>query len=331
MIYHGRFGSALFQSIYRGHHGGVATCLTSLEWQLGVGFVVALGLLWPGLLVLGAAMQLACLIFIVRAACGAPLPRQSSFLARLLIVFLYTAQPLVRGWHRNWNLLRLKRLTPANRRVPRELPPLKRISAATWDLYWESHDYVGRDELLEKVVDRARVDGWSGDFANEWAPWDIKLIGDRWHDVTIYTATEELGWPRRFTRARAQLVPTLFASVLIASTVLWSVASIVAGSVLALTAALVASSILLGQVVTSRRRCLSASASLLAQAGADAGLASVDGEGRSILCPANAVPSKPATPNAKKRSTQRPGAVTSSPANDTHGLSPDMEPTHASD
>ena len=39
------------------------------------------------------------------------------------------------------------------------------------------------------------------------------LTTDRWFCVRIATATEELGWPKRFTRARVILRLTLFARI----------------------------------------------------------------------------------------------------------------------
>jgi hypothetical protein len=128
---------------------------------------------------------------------------------------------------------------------------------------------------LEVLVDEAKTSGWSGDFDNAWSDWDINLIGDRWHDITIRTATEELGWPRRFTRARCSVSPTFFAYTVAFGSSTWAAAAILKMQLWPLAVAFLLTTFCAFRLVTSRRKCLRAATELVARAGKSAGLSVV--------------------------------------------------------
>jgi hypothetical protein len=153
----------------------------------------------------------------------------------------------------------------------------KRISATEVDLYWQSEQATGRERLLEELVNKAKRLGWYGDFGNAWADWDVKLVGDRWHDIVIRTATEELGWPKRFTRARCTVINTRFSSVMATAGAVWAIAATITGEPWAIAIGLLACAWTLSSIGRSRRRCLSAVTGLMAAAGERCGLASVLG------------------------------------------------------
>jgi hypothetical protein len=90
---------------------------------------------------------------------------------------------------------------------------LLRRAGSRYDAYWTSNDNLGREHLLEALESESARLEWRGLFHEHWSEWDVMLISDRWWSVRIATATEELGWPRRFTRARIETVPTLLAMV----------------------------------------------------------------------------------------------------------------------
>src|SRR3712207_6964910 len=56
-IYHGLFGTGLFQTIYRKQASMVALMMMSLEWHLLAGFVMVLGLALPPLIGLGRSEE----------------------------------------------------------------------------------------------------------------------------------------------------------------------------------------------------------------------------------------------------------------------------------
>jgi hypothetical protein len=150
--------------------------------------------------------------------------------------------------------------------------PGRRISGTEQDLYWDSPEALGRHELLEQLVREANRLGWLGDFDNAWSDWDVKLVGDRWHEILIRTATEELGWPRRFTRARCKVQSTLFARVVVGACLVWSLTALASLQTWALPLALTACLLVLAQSCRSRRRCLQAAAHLVERSGDLAGL-----------------------------------------------------------
>jgi hypothetical protein len=145
--------------------------------------------------------------------------------------------------------------------------PAKRISATQWDLYWESDENLGREQLLETLVEEAQRGGWSGDFDNGWADWDIKLVGDRWHNIRIRTATEELGWPHRFTRARCTVRTTQCCRLLGGIGMVWSAAAVLSLQPWAMVVGLISIGLVLVSIPLSRRRCLRAVTALVARAG----------------------------------------------------------------
>jgi hypothetical protein len=278
-VYHGRFGSALFQTIYRHNEYGLWSVLMSLEWHAGATFLLLLAFLFPPFAAFSLVMWCATLGLAVRSAKKAPLPQGAPWWCRPLIGYLYVLQPLVRGWYRHTHLLRRMQLPRSNNSDAKVERPVKRISAVQWDLYWESHDNLGREQLLETLVEEAKRGGWSGDFDNGWAEWDITLVGDRWHDITIRTATEELGWPHRFTRARCTVRTTRFCRLMAGISMVWSMAAVASLQPWAMAIGLVGISLVLGSFQLSRRRCLRAATALVARAGRAAQLQPVGVKG----------------------------------------------------
>ncbi len=278
IIYHGQFGMGLFQTIYRHNHYGVWAVIMSLEWHFAALFFLLLATLFPPLAGLAVTMWLATGVLAVRSALQAPLPVSAPWWTRPLVAYLYILQPILRGWHRLTYLLR-KRVLPSVPSPPRECrPEVKRISASVRDTYWESDTNLGREQLLRVMVEEARRHGWAGDYDNAWAPWDIKLVGDRWHDIICVTATEELGWPRRFTRARCQVKPTRFGRVVTVATLIWSLAAVVSGQLWAIALGGLACGLILVRLNRSRYYCLKAITRMAIHAGR---LANLQGSGQS--------------------------------------------------
>jgi hypothetical protein len=182
------------------------------------------------------------------------------------------SQPVVRAWNRYLYRLSNKRLPHIDAPEALVRACTKSISFRTKDIYWDSHDYRGRDELLNAVVTNARRVGWNGDFHSEWAAHDVELLGGLWHNIRITTATEELGWPRRFTRARCRLRLTGFACSVIVVSALLVVAAIAARQPVVIGICAFVALVVLIALVRSGRRCLCTTARLLYQAGQAAGL-----------------------------------------------------------
>lgn len=264
-IYHGQFGTGLFQTIYRHNHYGFWSAIMSLEWHFAATFILILSsLFWP-LALISIAMWCATISLAVRSALQAPLPKTAPAWCRPLVAYLYFRQPIWRGWYRLTHLLRSKKLPSS--RTKRPTTPGKRISTTEQDIYWESYDGLGRELLLEVLVNEAKMSGWAGDFENAWADWDVKLVGDCWHDIALRTATEELGWPKRFTRARCSVRPTAFSHVVTLGALTWGAVSLASMQPWAMTTALLFCAVVLLCASRSRRRCLRAVTRLVARAG----------------------------------------------------------------
>jgi O-antigen biosynthesis protein len=266
-VYHGRFGSGLFQTIYRHNQYGFWSVTLSIEWHLGAVMLVLLAYFFAPLVAAAVVMELVTLGIAIRFSRLAPLPKDAPWWCRWLVAYLYFAQPIWRGWHRYTHLLKTKQLRPiAVAGDPR------RISASVWDQYWDHSGGLGRNELLPAIVEQAREHAWGGDYDNAWTDWDLKLVGDRWHNIHIRTATEELGWPRKFTRARCSVKATSYSRFVRGCAAVWCGFALVAVDPWALAAGLLVALGVVIRIGVSRRRCLRAVTSLVAKAADTAGL-----------------------------------------------------------
>ncbi|WP_269523504.1 glycosyltransferase [Coraliomargarita parva] len=269
-IYHGHFGSGLFQVIYRHNNYSSSWMLMSLEWHLIAIFVLGLAVLyWP--LAFASLGMWACTIGLaVRSAVNAPLPRNAPRWCRPLVAYLYFMQPIWRGWTRLTHRLRNK--THPEIEALNHEAETKPISSKILDLYWDSSSEKGREVLLPEIVRKAEESNWAGDFDDAWAEWDLKLVGDDWHAITIRVATEELGWPRRFTRARCSAQTTLFQRALNFAIIVWCLMAVVTGQLWALALGVLAAIYAVVRITQSRKRCLTAASRLVAWASMDCGL-----------------------------------------------------------
>ncbi|MBW3539123.1 MAG: glycosyltransferase [Planctomycetes bacterium] len=273
-IYHGRFGAAPFQTVYQSHEYSPWSWVRSLEWHAIAALFLALAVLWPPLVVAVGGMWSLTLGNVVYCAWKAPLMNGGPWWCRPLVGFFYLAQPIVRSWHRVWWRLKHKGLLPPrpSSEARAALGESKRIAANVRDLYWDNREARGREQLLEALDLHARRDGRSGDFHCPWSAWDVKLTGDVWHNVAIRTATEELGWPRRFTRARWTIEPTRFAWAATIAIGLWSAAAVAVGSLWGCSVGLTLAVSMAGFVALSRRRLHRHTAGWLSEAAASAAL-----------------------------------------------------------
>ena len=180
--------------------------LSFLFWPL----VLISGLMWSGSLALAAY-----------AARKAPLPKNSPWWCRPLVGALHLLQPPVARMVQSD--LRLTHVAASFAGVVlRVQHDIKRISPRELDLYWSSTNGAGREELLNCIANEAKRLKWLGVFNNAWSTWDIKLVGDLWHTLHLFTVTEELGGQRRFTRARIMAKPTLVNRAVSVAALIWS-------------------------------------------------------------------------------------------------------------
>src|SRR5438876_931778 len=203
VIYHGIFGEGFFQSIYPAPQSDVAAYLSSIEWFALTIFLFGLGIFLPGLrivpyLMLGGTFCVA-LSYMVRARIE---PQFDTVHARLLVMILAFAQPLVRGFSRYFTWLRFKR-TPANViRKHEHLPELARSRGSLSRRVFWSEEGRDRHYFLGEIFRLLDEEGWRYSTDSGWNDWDIQIHGNFWWSIALQTVTEYHGSGKCLTRVR---------------------------------------------------------------------------------------------------------------------------------
>ncbi|QOV90179.1 glycosyltransferase [Humisphaera borealis] len=280
-VYHGRFGNGPFQLIYRRNDYSVWAYVTLFEWHAVALLLATLGLiLWGtelghGLLTGATVFWLASAVAVLRSTATAPLPAAARWWCRPLVALFHVGQPIVRAWHRTAFRLRHKRLQACALNYSSTKSAARRVSRYAFDICWESRNGIGRERLLDELVERARADAWNGNWDLEWSPHDIELLGNLWWDARITSATEDLGGGRRFTRIRGTLQGTVFGRVVTVILTLISTAAILANLKAGLITIAIVAPIVVGARVWAGSRVRRAVTGLICRAGVAAGLSLV--------------------------------------------------------
>ncbi len=215
VIYHGVFGSGLFQTIYRQPASLVAAMLMSIEWHWLTLFVAILGLAVIPLLYVAIVMFLIPVALAVVAAWQSPMPKHAHPLSRLLIAWLHFRQPITRGWARHSVMLRARVLgsRTAKLEMPRNLPVDPEASRVL--RYWSDYsNYVDRMKLLTHIHDHVQRVGWRIRVDSGWSPYDLELYVSRYVRVRLLTASEHHA-KGLLTRVKVQVMMSVFTKVLL--------------------------------------------------------------------------------------------------------------------
>lgn len=202
IIYHGIFGEGLFQSIYPTPQSEIASYLRSVEWFALTIFLFGLGIFLPALRIVPylmfGGMLCVALSYMLHARIEA---KFDTIPARLLVMFLAFAQPLVRGWSRYFTWLHFKR-TP--RSVIKTHDQLSAVPKARERLrrrvYW-SEEGKDRNQLLGSVLAVLEEEGWRYSTDTGWNEWDIQIYGNFWWSIVLQTVTEYHGGLKCLSRA----------------------------------------------------------------------------------------------------------------------------------
>src|SRR6059036_1433150 len=225
VIYHGIFGEGFFQSIYPTPQSDVAAYLSSIEWFALTIFLFGLGIFLPALrivpyLMLGGTLCVS-LSYMVRASIE---PKFDTVHARLLVMLLAFAQPLVRGWSRYFTWLHFKRTPRSVIRAHEHLPPgatPPRQRSLRRRVFW-SEEGRDRHHLLGAMFQLLEEEGWRYSTDTGWKEWDIQIYGNFWWSIALQTVTEYHGGAKCLTRVRLRnrLVTTTVIFSLIATSLL---------------------------------------------------------------------------------------------------------------
>lgn len=219
MIYHGLFGTGMFQAIYRPEPSGFLLLFTSIEYHALVSLPLVvisfpLPFLWAVAVTNMAMVAALCVMAGVQAEVSRSRRR---FWSRPLIALLYFLQPIVRGWSRYRGRLDHHQQLPQGAVDSFEtlargqaLPGLKE-----WR-YHSSNDF-DRVQFLERLAKRLEHEGWRIRMDTGWNDYDIEVQGDRWGRLKLTTVMESCLGNRRVLRCRLGVVSTLTAKLAVAA------------------------------------------------------------------------------------------------------------------
>jgi glycosyltransferase involved in cell wall biosynthesis len=225
VIYHGIFGSGLFQTLYTPEPAGLLAILTSLEWH--VLFTLGgtlLAMIWPALWPLPALTLLSSLTAAALAAARVDLPSwQRRIWSRPLVTALYLLQPIARGWPRYAHRLRRSETPTTAHAAVREMAKrYDSVSSIFTVNYWNEQG-IERIAFLQKLLELLERDQWQATPDSGWDEHDVTIHGDRFTKAVVNTVCENHGGDKRLLRARLCARWTLLAKVL-----LWAVVALVA-------------------------------------------------------------------------------------------------------
>jgi GT2 family glycosyltransferase len=211
VIYHGIFGSGLFQTLYTPEPVGLLGLLTSLEWHVlfTLGGVL-LASIWHALWPLPALTALASLSVAALAAMKVRLPpKHRRFLARPLIAALYLLQPIVRGWPRYARRLHRREAPLAARDTVRTMAhSYKRVNRAATVHYWNEVG-IERFSFLQTLLELLDRDRWQARPDSGWDEYDVTIYGDRFSKAEVKTVCENHGGNKRLLRGHLRSSWTL--------------------------------------------------------------------------------------------------------------------------
>lgn len=215
-IYHGTFGSALFQSIYEPAPGLISSLPLMPEWYALVAGLVALsliGLAWAPLLWLMPFAGLAIVAVIGQAFAGAfcakfhgrELTYGRSMVLRALTMYLHLLQPLSRLQGR------IEHGIGPWRRAGWAIAPLPAVRRQA---LWAQEKWAAPEERLSALSDVLKAlatVSWGGNFDR----WDISMSGGVFGGVRAKAMVEEHGGGKQLIRFATWPRPSRVAVVLI--------------------------------------------------------------------------------------------------------------------
>jgi hypothetical protein len=203
-IYHGIWGSALFQSIYQPAPGLYSAITTMPEWHLIIfvlGGLSSLGVFWKPMLFFIPFLLAAVATSIMQATLSAAKAsfntrvesRLTGFKLYSLTVLLYLLQPLARLWGRLNN-----GLTPWRRRGTTFYKSPRPRNSAIWSESWQP-----LEKRLQMLEDDLRKQGVIVSHGSDFDRWDLEVRGGLFGSIQIFMTIEEHGGGKQLVRFRS--------------------------------------------------------------------------------------------------------------------------------
>ncbi len=203
MIYRGRFGGGLFQSLYTASPSFALMVVTSLEYHVFVTLpLLVLSTLFRWLLPVALASALVSMGVCALAAAQAELPRRRHRMwSRPLVGLLFMLQPVVRGWARYQGRLFLRQ-TPLARHENLDSLSRDRLHHRPREIRFEDPAALGREGFLRGILDRLEREGWQHRIDSGWGGFDVEVYGNRWSKLQLTTVSEQTDDGRLRLRCR---------------------------------------------------------------------------------------------------------------------------------
>jgi GT2 family glycosyltransferase len=214
IIYHGMFGSGMFQTLYTSQSVGILSFFTSLEYHVLVTlplFVLASTVHW--LLPVALTSLMLSLGVASVAAAQAELPRKKRrYWSRPVIALLFFLQPIVRGWARYQGRLGLQAAGLPARETLDSLSMCNGSDSLNEVCYWAYYP-VDRIQFVSSVLDRLDKEGWQNKSDIGWNEYDVEIYGNRWTHLQLTTVAEDYPKGKRMIRCRLRSYWSLLAKV----------------------------------------------------------------------------------------------------------------------
>lgn len=203
-IYQGVFGYAPFQAIYAQPQSEFYNIATCFPWIVVMVTLAVLGFVLSPLWWVALAMLSGTLTVTIREAAAQKIdPAYQGWMAKVVLGFLSTAQPILRGTARFIGSIR-KGVTPRGPwfggRIA-NLPKLglwKRVGHLS---LWSTKGF-DRDQLLGRTVETLKPLGWRFTLDNGWRDWDLEVRRSHWWMLRMTSVTEYHDGESRLTRVR---------------------------------------------------------------------------------------------------------------------------------
>jgi GT2 family glycosyltransferase len=212
VIYHGIFGTALFQAIYSSQPALTLMLFTMLEYHLLVAVPLwILSLTFHYLLPVAVAALLIPIGVCAAAGWQAELPKNKlCWWSRAMVALLFFLQPIVRGWARRIGRLQLGVSHDAARQTLDSVTLQDSAQNLETVQYWTTQR-IERVQFIRLIVEQLDKQGWPNRTDVGWSEYDIE-IQNHWNAVQLTTVCEEhrAGW---MIRCRLQTRWSLSAKV----------------------------------------------------------------------------------------------------------------------